>query len=152
MKKINLKEIASIIIHLACIIFVIVVAFQFSGCALPDLGAFMKDTDSGQTKAVQKQMVTWSADQLVLRWDPPVATVSNYNVYYRVHGTDNWTPLGEIAAVAEPRFTVQHSTLGNGSFDFAVVARNAEGLTSAYHTSLDLTADPSTGWYVSWQI
>ncbi len=151
MKKINLKEIASIIIHLICIIFVIVVAFQFSGCALPDLGSFMKDSDPGQTKAVQKQ-ITWSADQLTLQWDPPAQTVANYSIYYRTHGTSGWASLGEITAVPQPEYVIQHSTLGNGTFDFAVVAKNAEGDTSDYHTSLDSTAEPSTGWYITWQI
>ncbi len=151
MKKINLKEVASILIHLVCIIFVTVIAFQFSGCSLPDLGSFTKDSDSGETKAVQKQ-ITWSADQLTLQWDPPAQAVTNYNVYYRAHGTSTWLSFGQIAAVPQPEYSVQHSKLGNGTFDFAVVAKNAEGDVSDYHTSLDSTADPSTGWYISWQI
>jgi hypothetical protein len=154
MKKKNLKEIASIIIHLGCIIFVIVFAFEFSGCALPDLGSFVKDT--GTTKTTEttttQQQITWSADQLTLQWDPPAETVANYDVFYRVHGSSGWNSLGEITAVSSPEYVVQHSTLGNGVFDFAVVAKNAEGDTSDYHTSLDSTADPSTGWYVTWQM
>ena len=41
---------------------------------------------------------------------------------------------------------------GLESLGHDVVAVDASDQMSAYHTSLDDTADPKTGWYVSWDV
>mgnify|MGYP001045096978 CR=1 FL=1 len=39
-----------------------------------------------------------------------------------------------------------------GVYRFAVVSVDASDLRSTYHTSLDTTAQPQSGWYVSWDV
>jgi hypothetical protein len=114
-----------------------------TGCVLPDYAAFLKGAESSE--------VARTSSQIVLAWDPPSTPVSSYEVYFRVHGDSSWTKLGEAAATATPEFTVLHSDVGSGVFDFAVVSRNDLGLESDMHTSLDATADPTTGWYLRWE-
>jgi hypothetical protein len=93
------------------------------------------------------------ATQLTLAWDPPASgatQIVSYNVSYRAHGTTTWRPLGSVPASSQPSFTVLHSLVGNGSFDFAVSAVDSTGAVSPLHTSLDPTADPTSGWFLSW--
>lgn len=111
-------------------------------CVLPNCTVFLEEGKS--------EMVTVNADQIVLLWDPPASAVDHYTVYFRIHGTTDWVVLGDAPAEAQPQYTVKHSVVGDGEFDFAVVAVDASAQTSAYHTSLDATASPETGWYVSW--
>jgi hypothetical protein len=92
-----------------------------------------------------------SAALITLLWnppsgDPPVA----YRVFFRIHGTADWVQLGEIPASPDPQYTVQHSTLGNGEYDFGVLAVY-DSAQSSLHTSLDPSAEPTTGWYLKWQ-
>lgn len=121
--------------------FVIVTMYA---CVLPNCTVFLEEGKS--------EMVTVSADQIVLLWDPPASAVDHYTVYFRIHGTPDWVVLGDAAADPQPQFTVKHSDVGDGEFDFAVVAVDASAQMSAYHTSLDNTASPETGWYVSWYV
>ena len=95
--------------------------------------------------------------KLTLAWDPPLTDflnrpteVTSYRIYCREHGTQYWRFLGEIPATAHPEYTVQHSQLGNGLYDFAVRAVTSLGRMSEMHTSLDSSADPVSGWYVLW--
>jgi len=111
-------------------------------CVLPDYGAFLKGAD--------QEMITTSADPLVLVWDLPPTPVASFGVYYRVHGTSDWTELAVISAVAQPSYPVTHAAVGAGEYDFAVVSIDATGNRSTFHSSLDASADPSTGWYVQW--
>ena len=94
-----------------------------------------------------------TAAQLTLLWDPPASgasQVASYAVGYRIHGTSTWNTLATIPASPQPSYTVLHSAVGNGSFDFAVSAKDTAGVTSPLHTSLDPTADPSSGWFLTW--
>jgi len=43
-----------------------------------------------------------------------------------------------------------YSTVGHGNFDFGVTAVTGTGVDSSMHTSLDRTADPTTGWFLTW--
>jgi|GEM_PF-1893443 len=115
-----------------------------SACPLYNSMAFV------QPKTELEDIVT-TANQITLQWDPPAASqVVSYTVSYRYHGTSTWITLATIAASPQPAYTVMHSTVGHASFDFAVSATDTAGVTSPLHTSLDPTADPSSGWYLTW--
>jgi hypothetical protein len=126
---------------LPLLIILVALTGLISGCVLPDYRAFLKNEGSE---------IVITADKVVLQWNPPADPVAKYEVFYRAHGTSNWTKIGEVAAAPQPVYTVQQATVGSGQFDFAVVATNASGDNSEMHTSLDPTANPNTGWYVSW--
>jgi hypothetical protein len=112
-------------------------------CELPDFTVLFGDSDT--------QKITSSAEEIVLEWDAPSESdVVLYNVYVRTHGTSSWETLGSIDAAGKLEYVVAYSTLGNGIYDFAVVALGADGLRSDYHSSLDPTALPDTGWYLVW--
>ena len=76
--------------------------------------------------------------------------MQKYQVYFRIHGTADWVQLGEAPAAPAPQYTVLHTTLGNGEFDFGVIAVY-DTSQSSRHTSLDASASPTTGWYLRWQ-
>jgi hypothetical protein len=122
------------------------VAFSVAGCVLPDYGAFLK-----ASAAPLAGSVTVTSSQITLQWDPPPEAVSTYRVYSRTHGGSQWTLLGEAPAASQPEYTIQQTTVGKGEFDFAVVAVDLGGVSSEFHTSLDATADPTSGWYVVWK-
>lgn len=116
-----------------------------AGCALYDPTAFLK---APTAKAIA---VESSADQIILQWDPPATEVAKYFVSFRIHGQADWVPLGEAPASPSPEFTVQYAVLGDGDFDFAIIAENSVGEQSTVHISLDPTAQPSSGWYLRWR-
>ena len=97
------------------------------------------------------QMVSVSSERFSIAWDAPDGEVESYDLYYREHGTEEWLPLGAVGADTL-QFEVSDATLpdGYGLYDFAVRSVEATGETSEYHTSLDETAQPQTGWYVDW--
>ncbi len=109
-----------------------------TGCRLPDIQL--------------TEMITITAGELTLEWDAPQNTVDHYTVYSRVHGSSDWVVLTDVSGESQPEYTIAHSAVGNGEFDFAVATVDSSGQRSAYHTSLDTTAEPQTGWYVSWYV
>jgi hypothetical protein len=115
-----------------------------AACQLPDFGAFLKEP------APKLEAITTNAEEITLEWDAPIATAVSYDVYVRTHAGSVWQVLGSVGAMPQPEYTVLHSALGNGEYDFAIIAVNDEGDRSAYHTSLDSTAQPNTGWYLAW--
>lgn len=112
---------------------------MLSACSLPDFSL----SNSGE-------MIAIIADQATLQLDEPSGTIDHYTVCYRTHGSLNWIALADVPANPQPEYTVEHSVLGNGEFDFAVVAVDAAEQRSTYHSSLDITAEPQTGRYVLW--
>jgi hypothetical protein len=114
-------------------------------CVLYDYNAFAK----AASKAV---LVKSDAEQFTLSWDPSSGDVAGYKVYFRIHGSTEWVLLGNVPAGSEPEMVVLHSTLGDGEYDFAVAAVDSSGHASSLASSLDTTADPSTGWYLQWQL
>ena len=62
----------------------------------------------------------------------------------------SWILLDEIPAGDDPEYTLYHADFGNGDFDFGVTAVGEEEEESDMHSSLDETAQPSCGWYLSW--
>ncbi len=126
---------------------VILFSILVSACPLYNPAAFV------QKQATAPNDVAINGTQATLQWDPPASGASqivSYVLSYRVHGTLSWTTLATVPAVAQPSYLVQHSVTGGGSFDFAVAAVYSDGKTSAIHTSLDPTADPTSGWFLSW--
>jgi hypothetical protein len=101
--------------------------------------------------------VEYKSPKLTLAWDPPPSDIPDlptevirYQIYCREHGTSGWRFLGELPAASHPEYTVEHSQLGDGLFDFAVRDITKDGRASPLHTSLDSNADPVSGWYVLW--
>ena len=137
---------ASLIILLALL--------SINGCPLYNPAAFIKNepTTGGQLQAGPNDVQSTAA-QATLQWDSPPSgplQVVSYIVSYRVHGTSNWKMLATVPASSQPEYTVLRSAVGNGSFDFAVAAVDSTGASSPLHTSLDPTADPASGWYLTW--
>jgi hypothetical protein len=115
-----------------------------SACPLYNPAAFLQH---------QPDEIASIANQLTLAWNPPASGASqvvSYTIQYRAHGTSAWHTLVTIPATSQPSYTVLHSAMGNGSFDFAVSSIDSTGATSPLHTSLDPSANPSSGWYVTW--
>jgi hypothetical protein len=113
-------------------------------CPLPDPAAFVAPKSAPED-------VLSTAAQITLAWDPPASgSVVNYIVSYRSHGSSAWIALATIPASPQPSYTVLRSATGTGIFDFAVAAEDSSGTVSILHTSLDQTADPNSGWYLSW--
>ena len=138
MKRVHRKIILSLCIVAA------VVAF-FSGCAMYDPGVFGEIVINGQAIPIKTQQ-----DTVTLAWDPPSGPVETYRIYYREHGVLMWEMLDEIAATPSPEYVLNIAQFGEGSFDFGVSAVDSSDQESAIHTSLDITADPTTGWYLIW--
>lgn len=100
-------------------------------------------------------------DSFTLRWDPPIGTtassryrVTGYELYYRPHsgnpGQLQWQALAEIAGPAPLTHRITREMLGPGKYDFAVRSVYDGGAVSDYHASTDYSADPPSGWYVTW--
>lgn len=99
--------------------------------------------------------ITVNSPTLTLAWDPPVSArgtngVSGYRVYYRPHGSPIWRLIDTIEASDHPAISIRHPRIGYGSYEFAVEAIGYGGAVSGRHTSLDIDADPASGWYVNW--
>ena len=117
----------------------------FSGCAMydPDIFGTLQDDSKYEKKITSEAQIT-------LAWDPPSTPLQSYNIYYRVHDEVFWNLLAEIPATAEPQYTISIDDIGPGTYDFGVSAVDQDDNESALHTSLDITADPKSGWYLSW--
>jgi hypothetical protein len=109
-------------------------------------GGSGEEAGSGFTQyAIENETVT-------VAWDPPAGDVASYKLFYRVHESGTWTLVTEIPAQSDPSVTLSHTDFGNGSFDFGVVAVADGGAESPMHTSLDNTAQPTSGWYLIWNL
>ena len=124
----------------------------FVNCALPDFEEFSDEATAGAAgqKVGLPQEVSIGSEEITLTWDPPPSSIKEYKVLYRDHGTTGWTEKAVIPAVPSPEYTFYHADLGNGAFDFAVLAVDNDDNESAIHSSLDGTASPSSGWYIIW--
>ena len=104
------------------------------------------DPDSGAKK------VLCCTEEVTLAWDAPPSEIATYKIFYRNHGSGGWVLFDEIPADDDPEYTLFHGDFGNGEYDFGVVAVDAETEESAMHTSLDESAQPESGWYLSWNL
>jgi hypothetical protein len=142
---------ASRSIHIVCILAALLLGT--SGCSLLMLGnldATAGTPDPSPSPTIGHEAIAFSGAQLTLAWDPPASPVSSYKLFYRIHETGTWALLDQIAATGAPEDTIDHANLGNGEFDFGVVAVAEDAAESPMHTSLDNTAQPECGWYLRW--
>ena len=127
----------------------------FSGCPLYTMAAFKHELEGEKPGGqIGADPIEVFSDQLqvTLAWDPPPSAVDSYKILFRIHGTEEWFLLNQIPAVPTPEIIVAQADLGNGMFDFGVIAIDSGGLESVIHISLDVTAEPDTGWYLTWQL
>jgi len=123
---------------------------------MPDPGALTAEAP-GPNAAARRGAVTIAESTPVrLKWLPPPETaegaVTKYRVYYRpflpslvVDG--KWVLLREIPASANPGTVVNAGDIPTGTYEIAVSSVGPGG-ESALHQSTDITASPSTGWYL----
>ena len=131
------------------LILITTLLFCTGGCSLYllqnlDVSGSTPDPDSGAEKVLS------SAEEVTLAWDPPPSEIATYKIFYRSHESGTWILFDEIPADDNPEYTLYHGDFGNGDYDFGVVAVDTETEESAMHTSLDDTAQPETGWFLSW--
>ena len=131
------------------LILITTLLFCTGGCSLYllqnlDVSGSTPDPDSGAEKVLS------SAEEITLAWDPPPSEIATYKIFYRSHESGTWILFDEIPADDNPEYTLYHGDFGNGDYDFGVVAVDTETEESAMHTSLDDTAQPETGWFLSW--
>ena len=130
--------------------FFLMTIMTVSGCANVFFGLFdviyppQEDIDTGGAELLEVR-----GESFTLAWDSGAEPVSSYRVYTRPHGGTDWTPLA--SGLADASVTVTVAMLAYGVYEFAVSAVAGDGTESDLHTSLDPTADPESGWYLSWQ-
>jgi hypothetical protein len=120
-----------------------------SGCSLyllQNLGG----TSSSIDPETGAEKIICTEEQITLAWDPPPSEISTYKIFYRLHESGSWILFDGIPAEDNPEYTLYHADFGNGDFDFGVVAVDGETAESSIHSSLDPTAQPHNGWYLSW--
>jgi hypothetical protein len=114
------------------------------------------DVGNETTEGTDPGEIEITENSVTLAWDAPSQDIDFYRVLFRIHGAvppASWLVLEEnLSANPSPEYTVNNADVGNGIFDFGVVAKDMEAGTeeSALHSSLDTTAQPDTGWYLIW--
>ena len=106
---------------------------------------------SGQTEGSDPQGIEVSGPTATIAWDEPSGEIDSYRVIFRIHGgEDSWFLLQDDYPLTE--YTLDSTKDDHGIYDIGVVAKDYESETeeSALHTSLDITAQPDTGWYLIW--
>ena len=147
--------VSRIILTISISIFITTVFAATSSCSmemLQNLNSqhnWRPEPDAGE-EVIGVEKVLCDTEEVILAWDPPYSEIAGYKVFYRSHGSATWILLGEIPADDDPEYILFHRDFGNGDYDFGVVALNEETAESAMHTSLDHTAQPDSGWYLSW--
>ena len=129
---------------------IIILSATTSGCSLYMLQSLEIPDDDPPDPGTGAQKVLCSTEEVTLAWDPPPSDIASYKIFYRSHESGSWILYDEIPANDDPEYTLYYGDFGNGDYDFGVVAVNAETEESAMHTCLDDTAQPESGWYLSW--
>jgi hypothetical protein len=132
------------------LLFIATLLGSSSSCSLYVLQNLDLPEEDTQDPSTGAEKVLCTDEQVILAWDPPSSEISTYKIFYRTHESGSWTLFDEIPADDNPQYVLYHADFGNGDFDFGVVAVDAEAAESAMHTSLDETAQPSCGWFLSW--
>ena len=146
--------------YLGLLIFALLILFLF-GCPMYTAVGFKyaeasDGEEDGQTVGTDPKDVEITEEAVTLAWDAPSPEIDFYRVLFRIHGAnppESWLVLDEnLSADPSPEYTVNNADIGNGIFDFGVVAKDLDAGTeeSAMHSSLDTTAQPDTGWYLIW--
>jgi hypothetical protein len=102
----------------------------------------------GTENPADPRLIDVQRETFTLAWDP-IQSADAYKLYYRNHGESAWIELDEISAVSGPEFAINTGILSYGTYEFAV-STVIDGVESDLHTSLDETADPSSGWFINW--
>jgi hypothetical protein len=103
---------------------------------------------SGEDQSITRIAV--KGDSFTLAWDPPAeGNVTEYKLYFRLHGDEKWIKLDKVDGTST-QYTVTYPELDYGEYDFAVTSLYSDS-ESEYHTSLEQTAKPETGWFLDWQ-
>jgi hypothetical protein len=109
-----------------------------------------------QSEGRSDLLVVSQKDSVTLSWEKESdnskysnEVVKGYNIYYRQHGTNTWVLYDSLEAGNS--CVVKKDKIGKGYFDFAVCSIGESGSVSNLHSSLDSTADPSTGWFLNWK-
>jgi hypothetical protein len=148
--------VSRIILTLSISIFITAVFSATSGCSMEMLQNlhsphnWRPEAPAGE-EVTGAEKVLCSTEELILAWDPPYSGITSYKIFYRSHESGSWILLDEIPADDDPEYILHHGDFGNGDYDFGVVSVDAETAESAMHTSLDDTAQPESGWYLSWE-
>jgi hypothetical protein len=108
------------------------------------------EEEGGQTQGSDPQGIEVSGPTATIAWDEPFGEIDSYRVVLRIHGEDSWFVLQEEHPIAE--YTLDSAIDDHGIYDIGVVAKDYSSETeeSALHTSLDVTAQPDSGWYLIW--
>jgi len=110
----------------------------------------------GQVPGDNPDGIEVTDENVTLAWDSPSEEVDFYRLSFRIHGANPpdsvaWYIIDDNIS-ADPNPEYQVNRVGSGPFDFGVVANylNSGIEESALHSSLDITAEPDTGWYLIW--
>ena len=122
----------------------ILLFFIITTCALPTMTGFEVE------KTGVEEFFSSSPDITIAWSDDNPSNVQYYNIYYRAHGDSTWIFLNTAPPNAFPSFTVEYSDLSDGLWDFGVSSVDNDNIESEIHSSLDIEADPTTGWYLLW--
>ena len=142
---------------LSILILIAVIFAATSGCSLYMLQNLeatgsTPDPDPDPVPDGDAEKVLCTTDEVTLAWDPPPSDIASYKIFYRSHETGSWILFDETSADDDPEYTLYYGDFGNVVYDFGVVAVNAETAESDMHTCLDDTAQPESGWYLSWML
>ena len=109
------------------------------------------------TRTDEALEIVVKGSSFTLAWDSGGPEIPNdpnravkYKVYYRVHGSYYWRLLMEIESTGSLECVIKNEYMDYGRYDFAVSAISEQGNESSFHSSLDKTANPFTGWYINW--
>ena len=145
------KSIRTISILVFMTIIVTTLLLSTGGCSLYLLQN-LDATGSTPDPEGEAEKVLCCSEEVTLAWDPPPSEIAAYKIFYRSHGSGTWILFDEIPADDDPEYTLFHMDFGDGDYDFGVVAVDPETEESAMHTCLDDTAQPESGWYLSWTL
>ena len=142
------------ILRLAALAVTALAVLPVSGCTMAILHNLLGPSEVEETTDPAGGCIQYLCDTeiVTLAWDPPPGEITGYRVYYRVHDSGGWTLVGEVPVDDDPEIELLHADFGDGDYDFGVIAVDVESEESTMHTSLDPTAQPTTGWYLRWAL
>jgi hypothetical protein len=156
----RIKTWFSIPISIYCILMAIL---AFSGCSVGFGSLASSQNDSSGNGSVANsgngnsgsgapeiEIALLREEGLTISWDIDDAEglVNNFELAYKSAsdtGSD-WIALASNLTRTTKEYGLTGSSLPTGDWVIGVLAIDGSGLTSEWHTSLDQSADPTTGW------
>ena len=145
---------------LSCLLICLLLLLPLFGCPMYTAVGFKyaeaSDGGDGEIQGSDPDEVEITTESVTLAWDAPSPEIDYYRLVFRIHGANppaSWLVIEEnFSAAPSPEYTLNNADVGNGIFDFGVVAKDLDSETeeSSLHSSLDVTAQPDTGWYLVW--